>query len=332
MQLEPTEEQKEFGRSVRDALIRAFPPERLRDEQGPELRREQLAALGEIGLLGACVSPEYGGLGLGTTDIVVAVESIGYAAPGAPCIEPLAASVALEQLGTARARALLASAVEGGSLVGARPPGATLVAYADEADALVLLDDGRVTLLERGEWTTVHQPWLDEATPLGSIETSGGEEIITDAVERVRGRAAVLVAALQVGVGARLVELSTRHALEREQFGVPIGSFQAIKHQLADALLTVEIARPVVWRASWSDEHRTADAARDAAMARVFAGEAATKAAHVALQVHGAVGYTHEHPVSVWLKAAWGLDSRWGTTQEHRERLAALVLADSADG
>jgi alkylation response protein AidB-like acyl-CoA dehydrogenase len=134
------------------------------------------------------------------------------------------------------------------------------------------------------------------------------------------------VAAELLGVADRLIELAADYAREREQFGKPIGSFQAVKHHLANALLALEFARPVTYRAAYSIAHDDPDRSTHVSMAKTFASDAATLAARTALQVHGAIGYTWEHDLHLWMKRAWALAAAWGDASWHRERVAQEVL------
>jgi len=122
-------------------------------------------------------------------------------------------------------------------------------------------------------------------------------------------------------VADRLLSMAAQYAKDRSQFGKPIGSFQAVKHHLADALVRVEFARPVVYRAAWSLQHGDPDASMHASMAKAMASEAATLAARTALQVHGAIGYTWEHDLQLWMKRAWSLAAAWGDAATHRARV-----------
>ncbi|MHB8594451.1 MAG: acyl-CoA dehydrogenase family protein [Acidimicrobiales bacterium] len=134
-------------------------------------------------------------------------------------------------------------------------------------------------------------------------------------------RGAMASAALLLGVADRLVSMAAEYATQRTQFGKAIGSFQAVKHHLAGALVRLEFARPLVYRAAWSLSEGAPDASRDASMAKAVASEAATLAARVALQVHGAIGYTWEHDLHLWMKRAWTLASAWGDAASHRARV-----------
>jgi alkylation response protein AidB-like acyl-CoA dehydrogenase len=135
-------------------------------------------------------------------------------------------------------------------------------------------------------------------------------------------RGALGAAAMLCGIADRVIELGATYAQERHQFGKPIGSFQAVKHLLADALLGLEFARPLVYRAAWSvatgDEQRS----RHVSMAKSYASDAAMNASRASLQVHGAIGYTHEHDLHLWLNKATVLAHAWGTAAWHRERIA----------
>jgi alkylation response protein AidB-like acyl-CoA dehydrogenase len=122
--------------------------------------------------------------------------------------------------------------------------------------------------------------------------------------------------------------MSVRYAHQREQFGKPIGSFQAVKHQLADVFVANAFALPVVHRAAWSVAHDLPSRVRDASHAKHAAGRAAAQAARTALQVHAGIGYTYEHDLHMWMKRTWSLSSLWGDTDAHRRRVAAAVLAD----
>jgi alkylation response protein AidB-like acyl-CoA dehydrogenase len=143
-------------------------------------------------------------------------------------------------------------------------------------------------------------------------------------------RGAFGVAAQQLGIGQRLIEMAVAYAKEREQFGKPIGSFQAVKHMLASVQVRVEFARPVVYRAAFSVAHDLPTRAVDVSQAKAAASEAALLAVKTALQVHGAIGYTSELDLHMWMKRAWSLEAAWGTSRWHRRRVARVVLDDVA--
>jgi alkylation response protein AidB-like acyl-CoA dehydrogenase len=118
-----------------------------------------------------------------------------------------------------------------------------------------------------------------------------------------------------------MITMAADYAKERRQFGAPIGSFQAVKHLLAGAQVALEFARPVVYAAAWSLDEGLPDASRSASTAKALASEAALEAARVSLQVHGAIGYTWECDLHLFLKRAWALSEAWGSAAHHRRRV-----------
>ena len=131
-------------------------------------------------------------------------------------------------------------------------------------------------------------------------------------VDLVADRAAAGTAALLIGLADRMLAMTAVYAKERHQFGKPIGSFQAVKHLLADARVRLEFARPATYRAAWSLATAQPTLSHDASMAKAMASDAAEFAARVALQVHGAIGYTWECDLHFFLKMTWALARAWG--------------------
>ena len=128
--------------------------------------------------------------------------------------------------------------------------------------------------------------------------------------------------------GRALLEMSVRHGCARVQFGRPVGAFQAVKHKLADTAIGLEFARPLLDAAALALAEDpglagTATAARDVSAAKVACADAAYRAARAALQVHGAIGYTAEHDLSLWLGKVRALVPAWGSQAEHRARVVA---------
>jgi alkylation response protein AidB-like acyl-CoA dehydrogenase len=145
-------------------------------------------------------------------------------------------------------------------------------------------------------------------------------------LQNARDRGAIAVAAQLCGAATRVIDMTVEYAKARRQFGVPIGSFQAVKHHCADALLMVEYARPLVYRGAYSLSVEDPDRSVHASMAKAYASDAARLAARVGLQVHGAIGYTAEHDLQLWMKRAWALSTAWGDAPYHRRRVADAVL------
>jgi alkylation response protein AidB-like acyl-CoA dehydrogenase len=296
-----TDDQLAFRDAVRDLLAGTCPPEAVRaawDADDP-WSDDRWSALVDMGVVGLLVPEVDGGLGLSEVDLVLLLEEAGWAALPEPLVESTL-------LGT-----------DGTSKVAAAPADATHVAGAALADRVVVGTSVYATA------TADPQPSVDRARRL--VRTSDlGDPIgeIDDPFDRMAfGTAAVLI-----GLARRLVGFTVEYAKERQQFGQPIGGFQAVKHHLASAHLAVEFAAPAVYRAAWSLAHDEPTVARDVSMAKAMAGDAAEQAARVALQVHGAIGYTFESDLHLWMKRVWALSPAWGDAAWHRRRVADAVI------
>ncbi|MFG2244729.1 acyl-CoA dehydrogenase family protein [Spirillospora sp. NPDC048823] len=288
-------EQRMFGETLRKLLAETGTAKIVRawaaGDTGPG--RALWSSVAEAGVFAVAVPETHGGAGLLPVELVVAVEELGRAAAPGPYVETLAAA---ELLGDSP---WLSRIAEGEAIVSMAVPHAL---DADVAD-LVLTADG--TERETGERLTS----LDPARRLFRVEGGGG----------FTGFGALLCAAQQVGVGQALLDVSVEYAKTREQFGRPIGEYQAIKHHLASALVELEFARPLLYGAALS--YGTPDFARDVSAAKAAASEASYGLAKTALQVHGAIGYTDEYDPSLWIRKARALYSAWGSPSEHRARV-----------
>ncbi|SNR25943.1 acyl-CoA dehydrogenase family protein [Actinomadura mexicana] len=293
-------EQRMFGDTLRKLLATAGTAEAARawadGDAGPG--RALWTAVAGAGAFAVAVPEEAGGAGLLPVELAVAAEELGRAAAPGPYVETLAAA---ELLGESP---WLPRIAEGEAVVTLAVPHAL---DADVAD-LVLTADGA----ERGA-TGAAVASLDPARRLFRVPGGAG---FTDL-------GVLLCAAQQVGLGQALLEVSVEYAGTRRQFGRPIGEYQAIKHQLASAMVELEFARPLVFGAALA--YGTPDFARDVSAAKVAASEASYGMAKTALQVHGAIGYTDEYDPSLWIRKARALYAAWGTVAEHRARVIAAL-------
>jgi alkylation response protein AidB-like acyl-CoA dehydrogenase len=320
-----TEVQESFAAAVGAVLARECPPERLRavwDAAGTEqtLELPGWAALADQGLLDALAPPEQGGLGLGVVDLVPAAMATGRAALPGPFVEHVfVAGPVLADRGV-RASAALGPA--------------PFVAHAAEVDVLVVGAGDRLCLLDRTEAHLEPCRSVDRSRRLarvrwdpGALRPLGGPAELGAAFDRgVLGFAAQLV-----GLAEAMLERTCAHVRERHQFGVPVGSFQAVKHKLADVRVAIEFAAPLVARAGWALTHDDERAGVWVSMAKAAAADAAELAARHALQCHGAIGYSWEHDLHLWMKRAWALSRAWGDAAWHRERVARVIL-DGEEG
>ncbi len=349
-----SDQQDEFRRAVRQVLANECTPEHLRAAyERPVARSARWSTLTELGVVGLSVPESHGGLGLGLVDLVPLLEEAGRVALPEPLLETtaLAAPLLAALAGGGRASGRVAPWLEGiargeaAAAVGPVPTGAspTPVAGADGADLLVLFATGHgagsaagpaIHVVDADEVTVRAVPSLDPTRRLGvphwaptpdTAVVSGPEAATT--IGHLGDRAAVATGAELLGLADRMIGLAAEYAKERRQFGSPIGSFQAVKHLLAGARVALEFARPLVYAAAWSIDERTVDASRAASAAKAAASEAAVEAARVSLQVHGAIGYTWECDLHLYLKRAWALSEAWGSAAEHRRRVLDSLVA-----
>ena len=205
-----------------------------------------------------------------------------------------------------------------------------LVDHPEQADQFISLTADGVVLVPAADVRrrTVPMP-LDTLTPVAIVDLPlPGGTTVADATEaaRVRRDAVLLTSALQLGVALGATELSQQYAIEREQFGRPIGSFQAVKHLLADMLTKAEVARSAVYAAACAvDGASDDDATRAASVAKVMAGEAALFCGKSGIQVHGGMGFTWEVHAQRYWKRAVALDNSYGIIDHHAAALAATL-------
>ncbi|GAA2651931.1 acyl-CoA dehydrogenase family protein [Streptomyces vastus] len=290
MRFQLTEDQRALQAGVRELLTRRFGREQLRAAlDTPGLDRELWRELGEAGFFALRLPEADGGVGLGLPEAVLAFEEAGRALLRGPLVAThLAAG---EVPGAATGECVVAS-VDG-----------TLVEWLDEADVV------------RGDMTgAVAMRSADPLTPLHRVPRAAPADPV----------AALLTAAEQLGSAARTCELAVQHARTREQFGQPIGAFQAVKHLCAEMLVRVEVARVAVYAAAV-----TADPL-DIAAAGLLADEAAEQGARDCLQVHGGMGFTWESDVHLHLKRAWLRARRGRGAADAEEALAEELLSPSA--
>jgi alkylation response protein AidB-like acyl-CoA dehydrogenase len=286
------------------------------------------------------VPERHGGLGMDEIDLVLLLEETGRAALPEPVLETAAVGVPLLAglEGSALADGWLRRVAEGTAILAVGHEANEFVADAHVADLLLMQRRDELHAVPRARAGLERQPCNDPSrrlfrvswSPTSETRVAGGREA-TRLLAAALDRGALAAAAQLIGVGQQLVDLAVRYATQREQFGRPIGSFQAVKHMLANVAVRLEFARPVVYRAAFSVARDVATRATDVSHAKVAAAEAAAQAARAALQVHGAMGYTWEVDLHIWMKRAWALALAWGSTAWHRERVARIVLDATND-
>jgi alkylation response protein AidB-like acyl-CoA dehydrogenase len=332
-----TDDQLLLRDSVREFLAKECPPQVVRtawdadSSHTPELWR----ALAELGVVGLTIPERFGGLGMNELDLVLLLEESGRAALPEPLVETtaVAAPLLVDCADEAHAERWLPAISAGDALVTVAIDGPTLVVDAHVADAVIIARRDDVVVVERDALELVRQASVDGARRLFDLQWDRTRGVVlaegerADALrDRALDRGAVAIAAQLVGLADQMLTLTVDYVKEREQFGVAVGSFQAVKHHLADALLSLEFARPAVYNAAYSLAHGLDTASRDASMAKCAASDAARLVARKSLQCHGAIGYTVEYDLHLWMKRVWALSSSWGDAAWHRRRVGTSVL------
>ncbi len=353
----------DFGLSEEQQLLQQTVGQFLANENDPNQLRARFDAdepfdatlwkgMMELGLGGLLVPDEFGGAGLEMVDAALVAEVMGYGAAPGPFLGHTLAGLAialggsdeqkrawLPKLATGDALATVAFGEESGnwlpdqwSVAGDALSGTKChVPYAAQADVIVVgTQGGGLALVEPGQGTTI-EPFegVDRTRRIYTVTFDGAAAsalpAAAEAASRVRDAALILLAADALGGASRVVEMSVEYAKTREQFGVTIGHFQALKHQLANMAIETEPARALCWYAAHAFDHAPEDRERMAAIAKAHITDRFMHVAREATEAHGGIGFTWECDVQMWFKRAL-FDRAWlGTPGTHRERAAQLA-------
>lgn len=292
-----SEDQLALAASVRDYLAGTHGPVMLRRlDAGPNREPGIWRGLVDMGLTTLLVPETLGGLGLGLLDAALIAAECGRFCVAEPLVDT--AFIAVPWL-VAKHRT-------------------------DELKAIV--SGARKVALP-------HQinPWVadGDGTALASVDPLRNLNAVTDDQSDdpyLLNLGALMTAAQLIGLADAMLAQATDYAKIRQQFGQPIGAFQAVKHHLATAMVANEFAKPVVWRAAQSLQDQSENVAITVSHAKVAAGDAAVAMAETAIQIHGAMGYTYEVDLHFWMKRAWALAGAWGDRAFHLRRIEEAVI------
>jgi alkylation response protein AidB-like acyl-CoA dehydrogenase len=364
------DEQQQIKETAREFLASRYKPERIRELIDNELGFEESdwKEMVELGWPGLALPEEHGGQGLGIVELAAVFEEMGYALAPSPLLSNTVAGLALAHCGSEAQKAeYLAPLAAGGkrgtvALIDAGSPG-TIGEFEMEAragDGGVVLDGEKVMVLDAGAAdfllvaTSEGNRHIVEVDQTGvSLERESSIDpgrrfysVRLDAVEvpaertlpaeredyqPVLNRVCVAVAAELTGIAQRTMEMAVEYAKERQQFGRPIGSYQAVSHRCAQMLLETESARSATYYAAWTADASPEELPLAASMAKAYASDAGWRVAGESLQVHGGIGFTWEHDLHLWLKRAKVDASLFGDAHWHRERVADAILAQAAE-
>jgi alkylation response protein AidB-like acyl-CoA dehydrogenase len=331
MNFDLTDDQRAIQRTARDFLASAYKPEEVR-RLAYDTRRgfedEGWARICELGWPALLVSEEHGGLGLGVIELAVVQEELGAALAPSPFLSTIAAAALIGDAGSDEQRerwlpALAAGEARGAVATLSEDGGWTAVPDADGADVVVARAGDGWALVPDVAVEPVEA--LDPTRRLWRVRVGGDLDPLPGDGARAGDVIAVALAAESVGVARRTLDMAVDYAKEREQFGRPIGAYQAVSHACAQMLLEVEGARSTVLYAAWALDHEPESGPLAASMAKAYASDAGWRVPAAALQVHGGIGFTWEHDLHLWLKRGKANAYLWGDAHEHRARVADLI-------
>jgi alkylation response protein AidB-like acyl-CoA dehydrogenase len=303
-----TPEQEALRAEARRWLDEHYPPERVAELADSDAGWDPASwgELAELGWLGVSVAEEEGGAGLGFLEEAVLLEELGRALYPGPYFSTIALALPMLE---AEERAKVAAGE---------------VRWSAQVDGLVpdlALVDRVVTAAGAVDATGETVPTMDATRRLGRLASAAGDAT----VDRPRLRAALALEA--VGIAQRALDWGVEHAKERRQFGKAIGVYQAVSHSLVDAFMAVELARSLAYWAAWCVAEADDQAPTAAASAKAYAAEAAVSACERAIQVHGGIGFTWEHPLHRFYKRAQWIQAFDGFPAGQRAEIAAELLS-----
>jgi len=367
MYFDLTDEQQAIKSTAKEFLASRYKSERMRElaESEHGFEDSDWREMAELGWPGLALPEQWGGQGLGIVDLAVLFEEMGYALAPSPLLSNTVAGLVLATVGDDAQRerwlAPLASGEKRGTIAlfeagtsatigdfgmeaGEDGDGVVLdgekvlVMDAASADFLVVATaDGRRHLVERDAAgvTVTPEKSIDLTRRLYSVRFDG-VRVAPEATLAgsqadylpVLWRACTAVAAESTGVAQRTMEMAVSYAKDRQQFGRPIGAYQAVSHRCAQMLLETENSRSAVYGAAWAADAEPESLPLAASMAKAYASDAGWRVPDASIQVHGGIGFTWEHDLHFFLKRGKANAATFGTASWHRERVADLVLAE----
>lgn len=335
-----TEDQLLFQDSVRDFLVNEITPEAIRKTWEIETGRsdETWAQLTELGLTAITVPEEFGGLGMNELDFVLLAQECGYVALPEPLVLNALVGVPLiNALNDTLKTEWLPKIASGEARVAVGLTENVFVEDAHVADLLLLQSGDEIHAVLPSQVILTYNQSVDLSRKLFSVEwTPSPDTCVANGeqgkalIEASMNRGALACAAQALGLTQRMMDISVQYTSERFQFGKAIGSFQAVKHHMSNIAVKWEYAKSPVYRAAYAIANDLPSAGLNTSHAKLVACEAADLAAKNCIQVHGAMGYTWEVDLHIFMKKAWALNNTWGDNAFHKNRVAEVIFAEGA--
>jgi alkylation response protein AidB-like acyl-CoA dehydrogenase len=314
-----SEEQQELASTVRSLLVKRADSSAVRSAMASEAGYDEAlwqTLCEQIGVAALAVPEEYGGAGFSLLEAMIVLEEVGRSLAPSPLLSSVVTAEALLAGGTDEAKEQLLPRIAAGEVAAFAVPGEPSL-FADCAAVLLLAGDA---LTEVPAGSAQWLPSMDQTIRLGRVTATDGTAIGDASAARARASlvGAVGVAALSAGLGARALEMTVAYSKERVQFGRPIGSFQALKHRMAELLVLVEMSRSASWAASYALATGAPNAAELAHVAKSYSSDALNQVAAETVQLHGGIAITWEHDAQLVFKRAHALGQLFGQPHQHR--------------
>lgn len=336
-----TNDQLMFREEVSKFLANKMSSEYLRSLWDTDTGRDNdmWQELASLGLTSITVPEEHGGLGLTVEDFILLAQECGHYALPEPLVHNVMVAVPflLKLNNETLNQRWLQKIAEGQAKVVVAVEGQEFVEDVHTADLLVMEKQGAFYEINKAEAMIRFNPSVDPSRRLYTVEfdINDMEKLIEGDEARklsqfVRNSGALGVAAQALGLAQRMIDLSVQYTADREQFGVAIGTFQAVKHLMANVAYKLEYAKAPTYRAANALAHDNARSTLYVSHAKMVACEAADLAAKNSMQVHGAMGYTWEMDLHIFMKKAWAFKNAWGDMAYLKNRIADFVLKEDA--
>jgi alkylation response protein AidB-like acyl-CoA dehydrogenase len=333
-----TEEQTQFKDAIKSFLAEECAPASIRDgwQKNKSFNLERWKNLIELGVLSSNLPEEKGGLGMDQVTLAMMVEEMGYA--GLP--EPVAEQIFLVNdvipfLPKNITEAVESNYNDGTQYIALAHPLAPNPLFLNDAAGLILLDSSECKFIAKDDMDFEIISSNDPSRELFKISSMNDaistSENFDELNSAVSSRGSLMTAALLIGLAQKMIDLSSVYVLDRAQFGKPIGSFQAVKHMLADVAVKIEFAKPAVYRAAYSLSQNNPKSALHCAHAKLMCTQAAELACKNSIQAHGAMGYTWEMDLHIYMRKAWSMMACWGNEDRQQELIYKTLSSTSEE-
>jgi len=333
-----TEDQMQFKDAIKSFLTDECTPKSIREgwDAKKSFNLDRWQSLFELGVLNSNLPEDKDGLGMNQVTLALMVEEIGYAGLPEPAAEQtFLVNDLISILPKNISKAIEDSFDAGAKFISLAHPSAPNPLFLNESAGLILFDDSECKFITKDDMDFEMIPSNDPSREIYKINSIKNAISSTEDFEElnsaVSARGALMTAALLIGLAQKMIDLSSAYALDRTQFGKPIGSFQAVKHMLADVAVRIEFAKPAVYRAAYSLSENNPKSALHCAHAKLMSAQAAELACKNSIQAHGAMGYTWEMDLHIYMRKAWSMMACWGNEDKQQDIIFKTLSSSSEE-